>query len=329
VLVLRAERPVLVLRALGLGDALTAVPALRGLRRLVAPRPVLLACPAHLGRWLTDLGVVDGWVGTDDLGAAPPGRDLGRHDAVDLHGNGPASRDLLAAASPQRLLAWWPPPGPAGGWRADEHEVRRWCRLVSAWGAACDVDELRLRAQPQAPGRGPVVVHPGAASRSRRWPAGRWAQVARALVADRHDVVVTGTGGEAALCAQVVAEAQLPPAADLSGSLDLPALAGVVGAARLVLCGDTGVGHLATALAVPSVHLFGPVAPAAWGPAVDADLHTVLWEGDGRGDPHGTQPDPHLLRIAVEEVLGAARGHLSTAPVGAPVDAADAGSLRR
>lgn len=314
-----SQPPVLVLRAIGLGDALTGVPALRGLRRLVAPRPVLLAAPEHLGRWFTDLALVDGWVATADLDAEPPGRGLGRHDAVDLHGNGPASRDLLAAGSPQRLLAWWPPPGPGGGWRAEEHEVRRWCRLVGAWGAACDVGDLRLRPRPARPGDGPVVLHPGAASGSRRWPVRRWVQVARALVCDGHDVVVTGTSGEAALCAQVVEGAGLGRPADLVGALDLPALAGLVVRSRLVVCGDTGVAHLATALAVPSVLLFGPVAPSVWGPVIDLDLHTVLWEGDGCGDPHGAVPDPHLLLITVPQVLAAAAHHLQRwAPVAEP-----------
>ncbi|MGN6612160.1 MAG: hypothetical protein ACTHLJ_10330, partial [Angustibacter sp.] len=60
--------PVLALRAIGLGDALTGVPALRGLRRRFAPRPVLLAAPAALGRWMTDLGVGGG----DGPPPAPP-----------------------------------------------------------------------------------------------------------------------------------------------------------------------------------------------------------------------------------------------------------------
>src|SRR6476659_7433301 len=58
----RVGVPVLALRAIGLGDALTGVPALRALRRRFAPRPLLLAAPTVLGRWLTDLDVVDGFV---------------------------------------------------------------------------------------------------------------------------------------------------------------------------------------------------------------------------------------------------------------------------
>jgi hypothetical protein len=296
--------PVLVLRAIGLGDALTGVPALRGLRRLVAPRPVLLAAPAHLGRWLTGLDVVDGCVPTADLDAAPPGRGLGDHDAVDLHGNGPPSRELLARAHPRSLLAFASPGGPGVPWRAGEHEVLRWCRLVASVGAVCGPHDLRLRARPAVAPDGPVVVHPGAASGSRRWPAERWAQVVAQLLRQGREVVLTGGPHEVDLCRRV---ARAAGGGDCTaGDLDLPALTALVARARLLLCGDTGVAHLATALATPSVLLFGPVAPSAWGPAVDPDLHVVLWHGDGTGDPHGAEPDPHLLRITVEEVLDAA-----------------------
>lgn len=303
-----STRPLLVLRALGLGDALTGIPALRGLRRLVTPRPVLLAAPEHLGRWFVDLGVVDAVVDTRGLDGPPPGRHLGPHDAVDLHGNGPASRELLAAADPLSLLAFAPAGEPGVPWVPGEQEVARWCRLVASVGARCGPDDLRLvtRADAQARRGDHVVVHPGAASGSRRWPAERWAGVAAAMLRRGHRVLVTGGPDERDLCAEVAARAGLTRDASTAGRLDLPALAALVGGARLLLCGDTGVAHLGTACAVPSVLLFGPVAPAAWGPAVDPDLHTVLWHGDGTGDPHGTEPDPHLLMVTTEEVLDAA-----------------------
>lgn len=311
--------PVLALRAIGLGDALTGVPALRGLRRRFAPRPVLLAAPAALGRWMTDLDVVDGYVPTRDLDDQPPGLALGPHDAVDLHGNGPLSRDLLTAARPRQVLSF-APPDPAAEvpqtwveWTPSEHEVHRWIRLVGAWGAEATPDDLRLRDRPEPPGAagGRVIVHPGAAYGSRRWPADRFADVARALAGRGHDVVLTGGPTERALCAHVASLAGLPATASTAGTLELPQLAGLVRDAALVVCGDTGLAHLATALAVPSVLLFGPVAPSAWGPVIDADLHTVLWHGDGTGDPHGAEPDPHLLQVTPDEVLDAADEHLA------------------
>jgi len=69
-----------------------------------------------------------------------------------------------------------------------------------------------------------------------------------------------------------------------------------------VLCGDTGVAHLATAFGVPSVLLFGPTPPAEWGPPPDRAQHVVIHRGT-RGDPHGGAPDPGLLAISVDDVL--------------------------
>ena len=81
-------------------------------------------------------------------------------------------------------------------------------------------------------------------------------------------------------------------------------------AARLVVCGDTGAAHLATAFATPSVVLFGPMPPALWGPPREGP-HTVLWHGTGLGDPWGAQVDPALARIDVPEVLAAAQERLA------------------
>ncbi|WP_432492220.1 glycosyltransferase family 9 protein [Kineococcus gypseus] len=296
----------LVLRALGLGDLLAGVPALRGLRRAFPRHRLVLAAPAGVGAFLQRRGVVDEVLVARDL--APLAARGGGHLAVDLHGNGPASREPLAATGPQRLLGFRTAGHDGPAWVRDEHEVARWCRLVAAWGAGCGPEDLRLRPRPPAPPReGPVVVHPGAASASRRWPVRRWARVVAALVAVGHEVHVTGTADEAALGAALAAAG----AVDRCGALDLDGLADLVGSARLVLCGDTGTAHVATALAVPSVLLFGPTPPRWWGPALDLDLHAVLWHGDPAagdyvGDPHGAQVDPTLARTSVEEVLAAA-----------------------
>ena len=67
------------------------------------------------------------------------------------------------------------------------------------------------------------------------------------------------------------------------------ALTDLVRGAALVLGGDTGIAHLATALATPSMVLFGPVPPRWWGPLIDPHLHHVLWHGD---------PDADRLRSA-------------------------------
>jgi ADP-heptose:LPS heptosyltransferase len=153
------------------------------------------------------------------------------------------------------------------------------------------------------------VLHPGAASAARRWPVERWAEVAR-TVKDWAEVRLTGSADERPLCEAIATVAALHAGTVVAGTLDLPHLLALVGRAGLLVCGDTGVAHVATATGTPSVLLFGPVSPSRWGPTVDRDRHVCLWHGDGTGDPHGYAPDPALLRITSAEVLVAARALL-------------------
>jgi ADP-heptose:LPS heptosyltransferase len=145
-------------------------------------------------------------------------------------------------------------------------------------------------------------VHPGAASAARRWPAVRFARVARAEAAAGRRVVVTGGDAERTLAAAVAHDAGLSEHAGLAGRTGLRELAAVVGAAGRVVCGDTGVAHLATALGVPSVVLFGPTSPQTWGPPQTDAAHRVLWAGR-TGDPHADQPHEGLLDIEPGDVL--------------------------
>jgi ADP-heptose:LPS heptosyltransferase len=307
----------LVLRALGLGDLLTAVPALRAVRRGLPGHELVLAAPAGLADLLVAPDLVDRVLPAHGL--VPLAWSGDRPDvAVNLHGSGPQSHRRLLGLEPRRLVAFAcldaGCDGPA--WRAAEHEVGRWCRLVRAAGWPADPAELGLPAAGvPSPAPGVVVVHPGAAYASRRWPAERFAAVAAALADDGHHVVVTGSAEEQDLARHVARLAGLPPDAVLAGQTDVRGLSAVVADARLVVCGDTGVAHLATAHGTPSVVLFGPVPPSEWGPPAEGP-HTTLWRGQaraaggGRGDPWGGVVDAALQAITVPEVLGAARERL-------------------
>lgn len=299
---------VLVLRALGLGDALTGVPALRGLRRAFPGCRLVLAAPAPLGGWLVRHGLVDASVEADQGLLAVTGLVEPPRVAVNLHGRGPRSHRLLLGLAPGRLVAFaCPTAGFVEGppWPAATHEVDRWCGLVRGIGGACTRADLHLGGWAGERGRY-AVVHPGASAEARSWPVDRWAAVARRLLALGTPVVVTGGAAERDRCAAVVDLA--PGSVDRSGRTGLDDLARMVAGAGLVLCGDTGVAHLATAFRTPSVVLFGPTSPAQWGPAVDGDLHPVLWHPDvpSPADPHAAQLDPRLEAITVEEVLASA-----------------------
>ena len=298
---------VVVLRALGLGDLLTGVPALRGLRRAFPQERIELTTTAAVAELAVSLGVVD-VVAIGDL-ATPPAPTRPRQ-AVNLHGSGPQSHRWLAATRPGSLLAFAHPevPASAGGprWRSDEHEVLRWCRLLASAGVEADPEDLSIQppTDPMPHESGRVVVHVGAASIARRWPPDRWAALVRRLIGAGLDPVLTGSTDERPIATYVAARAGLPPDRISAGRTSILELAGVVGGARLVIAGDTGVGHLATALGRPSVLLFGPTPPATWGPPAGRP-HAVLWKGT-TGDPHAREPDPGLLGITVDEVERAA-----------------------
>jgi ADP-heptose:LPS heptosyltransferase len=299
---------ILVYRTTGLGDFLTGVPALRALARAFPSSEVWLAAPAPLAPLVPLTGAVATLLPTGELepprwpGPAPA-------LAVNLHGRGPDSSRVLQALAPRRLIAFADPDAGVDGprWRPDEHEVARWCRLLGESGLPADPLDLEL-APPSLPPPVPAatVVHPGAAAAGRRWPVDRFAAVAAQLAARGHHVVVTGLPTEAAAARAVVAGAGLPGDRVLAGRLDLGAMAALVADARLVVCGDTGVGHLATAYRTPSVLLFGPMPPALWGPPPGRRRHRAIWHGDRAGRPAADgEPHPALLGITVAEVLAA------------------------
>ncbi|GAB1691629.1 glycosyltransferase family 9 protein [Krasilnikovia sp. M28-CT-15] len=300
---------ILALCAPGVGDLATAVPALRAVRAAFVARTLALAAPA----WLVPLAELVG--GIDRVlpaaGLAPnrwttPGPEV----AVNLHGCGPESHRLLSAVRPAKLWAFANAEaahldGP--DWDEDEHETQRWCRLLGYYGVAADAADLAL-AVPQTPApHGVTIVHPGAKAPGRRWPPDRFAAVARVLATSGHHVVVTGSADETDLSVRVARGAGLPAAAVLAGRTGLATLAALVAHARLVISGDTGIAHLATAYRVPSVVLFGPVPPRRWGPPPGRAYHRAIWHG-GLGQRGATGPAAHpaLLAVRPEEVLAAA-----------------------
>lgn len=299
---------VLVLRALGIGDLLVAVPALRALRRAFDRQRIALAAPFWLAELAALTGAVDRLVPTPRLGTLHWAA-TGPAVAVNLHGRGPESIADLLTTGPGRLLSHRHPAFPevtGPEWVEETHERERWCRMLEWHGIPADPNDLEL-AHPDAPSPAPeaVVVHPGASVPTRRWPADRFAAVAGELAEAGHRVVVTGDERERDLAQEVAAAAQLPGSSVLAGRLGLGELAALVADAALVVSGDTGVGHLATAFGTRSVLLFGPTPPARWGPP-DTGRHAVLWAGV-RGDPFADTVHEGLLRLSTDDALSAVK----------------------
>jgi lipopolysaccharide heptosyltransferase II len=110
---------------------------------------------------------------------------------------------------------------------------------------------------PMVPERGHVALAPGAHHATKRWPAAHWEALAARLASHGYGVVVVG-GLQDATLSQAVARAAGAAGRSATGQFDLPGSAALLARARVLVSGDTGLMHLATAVGTPVVALFGP-----------------------------------------------------------------------
>lgn len=115
-----------------------------------------------------------------------------------------------------------------------------------------------------------VVVFPGASIPEKRWGAERFSEVARKLIKDGYRIVVVG-GKEDRADGDVIVEVG---GLNIAGTTTLAETAAVIARSSLVLCGDSGVLHIAAALDIPTVSLFGPSNALKWAPR--GDIHIVV-----------------------------------------------------
>jgi ADP-heptose:LPS heptosyltransferase len=326
-----------VVRALQLGDLLCVVPALRALRAAYPQAHIaLVGLPwarefvARFGRYLDDFIEFPGFPGMPeracDAQALPAFFERMKQERFDLalqmHGDGRIMNPLTVVMGAERNAGFYLPERHRPGegfidWRAGEHEVLRYLRLVEHLGAPSKGSHLEFPLS-EADWRefNPLglherryaVVHPGSQLPSRRWPAERFAEVADALAMDGLRVVLTGTRAEAPITARVRA-AMREPALDLAGRTSLGALAAVVGRARLLVSNDTSVSHIAAATRTPSVVISCGADAGRWAP-LNRELHRVLHhEIECRPCAHRDCPIGHpcALAISARQVVFEAR----------------------
>lgn len=289
-----APRSIVILKLSAIGDVLHAVPAAVALKQAFpaarigwavegAAADVLAGHPAvdHLFRlprgWLTQPRAVASlrsqlkWFRADV--------------AVDMQGLLKSGVATWLSAAPLRIG----PARPAAreqAWLAYTHPVRlaathivdRNCEVLSALDIRVTHPTFDMPRWPVSRRRmeqwvaslrlpaAPVLLNPGAGWASKRWPADRFAAVARALHR-RHGqpTVVVWGGSQERLAAERIA-ADSFGAAIMAPPTTLQDLGELCRLSRLFISGDTGPLHLAAAVGTPCVGLFGPVPAARNGP---------------------------------------------------------------
>ena len=153
-----------------------------------------------------------------------------------------------------------------------------------------------------------AILNPGAGWGAKMWPAERYAQVAQELARDGVCSLVNYGPGEEELAAALEAASE---GAARSIACSVSELIALTRRARLFIGGDTGPMHLAAALKIPVVAIFGPTDPARNGPF--ATLSIVLRSATSLTDhARRREPEQGLLEIGAEEVVAAARRLLQT-----------------
>jgi ADP-heptose:LPS heptosyltransferase len=269
-----AVQRILVLHQFLLGDALMATSLLAKLRERYPAAEIILACPqGQVGLYqCRPYGITAvGWhprafVSVRRLFAMP------RFDLAFLCGENRLS--FLARAIGARWIIGFAAEAPAyKNWLVDEavaysDQPESWTDTAARLVAGPEPKPFSFTDWPLEEvslpvfGQPYVVLHVGASSPTRYWPAANWRELA-AYVRARGLTVVWSCGpGEERLVDEI---RPAPDDATMAGCLDLVQLRALLHGARAAVCPDTGVAHLSKIAAAPQVMLFGPGSETLFG----------------------------------------------------------------
>lgn len=302
---------VVVFRARQLSDMLCAVPALRSLRMALPHAHIALVGLPWAQQFAERFGAyVDEFIAFPGHPLLPeqPVRENALAPfyarlrerrfalAIQLHGAAEADNDIVAAFG-AHAMAGFCDGAPVSRERAMLFpypdigaEPERLQALMIKLGAApagthlefplSGQDEEELHASGIGRGLVPgdyLCIHPGARARDKCWPPSRFAEVGDRLAAEFGlQVVLTGSGDEADLTAEVAAHMRHTPI-DAAAPISIGAMAALMHGARLLLCNDTGVSHIAAGLRLKSVVVFSKADIARWAP-LDRMAHRCIWD---------------------------------------------------
>jgi heptosyltransferase-1 len=147
-----------------------------------------------------------------------------------------------------------------------------------------------------------VVLIPGSTHDDKCWPVENFAQIAQRIHTEFGlSLVASGSASEKIITEKLKTVSKVP-IVDFAGLTSLGELVSLINGAQLVVSNDTGPGHIAVALGVPLVMIFGRANPARVGP-YKREQCIVAIEPFSRGfKPNSKNPKYHVSNITVERV---------------------------
>ena len=147
-----------------------------------------------------------------------------------------------------------------------------------------------------------AVLVPGSARSDKCWPTQRFAVLADKISSQFHlSIVATGTASEKDTIENLKDLVNVP-ITNFADQTSLSQLIALLKAAKLVVTNDTGPGHIAAALGVPLVMIFGRSNPARVAPYARPQC-VVAVEPNGRGlHPDSSDPKYNINNITVAQV---------------------------
>ena len=188
---------------------------------------------------------------------------------------------------------------PDGFDEAHHHQIELWENFLRHFGLAAPPDLTPFSRAGFAAG-GPIGIIAGSENEpAKRWPAEHW----RRLIEDMPDerFILFGTPGDRAVASAISSGLDPARVSNLAGRTGLLEFAARLAQCRLLVSNDTGGMHLANALGVPLVALFGPTNPIRTGPVFSSPYRIL--------QPPGCPPTGggSLAELPPEAVVAAVR----------------------
>jgi ADP-heptose:LPS heptosyltransferase len=150
-----------------------------------------------------------------------------------------------------------------------------------------------------------ICLHPGAGSRKKVWPPHRFAALGRALARGSSKLLILQGPADEACVGEVLAGLDSIPYL-LVHNVSITRVAALLSCARLFIGNDSGISHLAAALGMPTIAIFGPTDPYVWAPrsARSFSLHgQAACAPCARDELRACERQRCLEEIQVEQVM--------------------------